>query len=387
MLEITLVSKNKIAAKDQSTMDILQKGFIGEYGKGKRQLSLSVFEALYLMDVRNASCTKGRSQASFLDIAGSHWKESKFIAKYLTYKDWRERGLIIKEPDSDHKEPNKTPVKGYPSSRLRLPKYKINGTFFQADLTTIVEDGDEAKELYESLWFGQYGSYKASERGKLNKLDAYEALFLAGSGLLTVSNMEKKELAKQATAARKDFPLLYEVYKDWRERGYVIKTGFKFGTHFRLYFPGAKPVKTEGKDWIHSKHVIHVFPRESRLLISEWARAIRVAHSVRKTFILAVPGKKEAKKMKIDFLLYHRKGGNAENPADNPPKYAMLSLGEEEYLGGAELAGAIREAKDMRMELIVAIADRETAVTYYKVRQITLPGSSSEYYEIDWMQP
>jgi tRNA splicing endonuclease len=141
------------------------------------------------------------------------------------------------------------------------------------------------------------------------------------------------------------------------------------------------------KNWIHSKHVIHVFPRESRLLISEWARAIRVAHSVRKTFILAVPGKKEAKKVNIDFVLYHRKGGDAENPEDNPPKYAMLSLGEEEYLGGAELAGAIREAKNRKLELVIAIADRETAVTYYKVRQITLPGSISEYYEIDWMQP
>ena len=34
-----------------------------------------------------------------------------------------------------------------------------------------------------------------------------------------------------------------------------------------------------------------------------------------------------------------------------------------------------------------SIKDRETAVTYYKVRQIKLPGSASDYYEIDWMQP
>ena len=39
------------------------------------------------------------------------------------------------------------------------------------------------------------------------------------------------------------------------------------------------------------------------------------------------------------------------------------------------------------MELIVAIADRETSVTYYKVRQIKISGSKNEYYEIDWMQP
>ena len=138
---------------------------------------------------------------------------------------------------------------------------------------------------------------------------------------------------------------------------------------------------------IHSKHVIHVFPKESRLLISEWARAIRVAHSVRKTFILAVPGSTSGRKVKIDFILFHRKGGEAEDPEKDAPRYAMLSLSEEEYIGGRELAMAIREAKERKMELILAIADRETSVTYYKVRQIKLPGSEEEYYEIDWFQP
>jgi tRNA splicing endonuclease len=180
---------------------------------------------------------------------------------------------------------------------------------------------------------------------------------------------------------------LFEVYTDWREKGYVIKTGFKFGTHFRVYFPGATPIKNNTAGWVHSKHVIHVFPRDSRLLISEWARAIRVAHSVRKTFILAVPGSATPKKIEIDFVLYHRRGGEAENPEIFPPKYAMLSLSEEEYIGGREFSRAINKAKERKLELVLAIADRETAVTYYKVKQIKLKDSDADYYEIDWMQP
>ncbi|HUB92703.1 MAG TPA: tRNA-intron lyase [Candidatus Saccharimonadales bacterium] len=388
MLEIRYVSKGRIVAEDQSSRDIMQKGFIGEAVKtGKPGLGLSIYEALYLMDVRNAACASKNGKMTYNQLASKHWKAKKFMAKYFTYKDWRDRGLIIKEPASRHKEPNKTPIKGYPSSSLQLPRYELHGVFFQTDLTTVIDSAEEAKRLYEAFWFGQYGSYKAADRGKLNKLDIYETLFLMERGILAVENTGKKELVRQAASRRREFMLLYEVYKDWRDRGYVIKTGFKFGTHFRVYFPGAKPVKQDEKTWVHSKHVIHVFPRESRLLTSEWARAIRVAHSVRKTFILAVPGKKEAKKVEIDFILYHRKGGDAENPESSAPKYAMLSLGEEEYLGGAELAGAIREAKNRKLELVIAIADRETAVTYYKVRQITLPGSVSEYYEIDWMQP
>ena len=133
--------------------------------------------------------------------------------------------------------------------------------------------------------------------------------------------------------------------------------------------------------------MIHVFPRDAKLLISEWARVIRVAHSVRKTFILAIPGKTRTKKLGIDFILYHRKGQEIENPSNAKPHLSMLSLSEEEYIGGAELSAIINEAKARRQELIIAIADRETAVTYYKVRRIELQGSDYEYYEIDWLQP
>jgi tRNA splicing endonuclease len=65
----------------------------------------------------------------------------------------------------------------------------------------------------------------------------------------------------------------------------------------------------------------------------------------------------------------------------------MLSLSEEKYIGGKEFAGAIKEAKDKKLELILAITDRETAVTYYKIKKILLKGSNADYYEIDWLQP
>lgn len=68
-----------------------------------------------------------------------------------------------------------------------------------------------------------------------------------------------------------------------------------------------------------------------------------MAHSVRKTFILAVPGKTTEARKEIDFILYHRHGGEADSPLESPPKYAMLSLGEEEYIGGQEFASAINE--------------------------------------------
>jgi tRNA-intron lyase len=251
------------------------------------------------------------------------------------------------------------------------------------------------KELYDRHWLGQFGSYKAEQRGKLSKLDAYETLFLSRHAGMKLSNASEESVVKAAKRRHKFFTELYEVYEDWRLNGFVLKTGFKFGTHFRLYFPGASPVRANS-EWIHSKHVIHCFPRASKLLISEWARAIRVAHSVKKTFVLAIPGeakKRKAKKKEspfhttLDFLLYHRQSGGIENPKTGKPKYLMFSLSEEEYIGGEELAGAIGQCKRIGLELLLAICDRETSVTYYAVKRIEVPGSKYEYYEIEWEQP
>jgi tRNA-intron endonuclease len=375
--------KGAIFAADQSTTDILKDGFIGLFENGR--LCLCPEEAMYLMDVRKAECVNSQGEAlSFNQLAEKQPK--KVIARYFTYKDWRDRGLIIKPASYKGKENSKSPVKKYPSGKLKLSGYGMTGEFFTDDLITIADENEDSKRIYNELWFGQYGTYKMGEHGTLNKLDIYETLFLIDKGVLKVDNLSKSEIIQIASRRRKDFQKLYQVYADWRGKGYVVKTGFKFGTHFRIYFPGARPIRDD-PSWMHSKHVIHVFPRDSKLLISEWARAIRVAHSVRKTFILAIPGISRKKNLDIDFVLYHRKGKDTENPKNDAPRFGMLSIGEEEYIGGSELSAIISASMERRLELIIAIADRETAVTYYKVRRIELPSSSYEYYEIDWMQP
>ena len=369
-------------------MDTLRNGHIG-MAMPKGTLGLAPEEALYLMDVRNAECTDSKTgnRLAFNDVAARFVHVSKFMARYFTYKDWRDRGLIIKVPSAGRtgEAGRHLPTKRYPRAELRLNGYKLRGVFFPEDMTTVVDDMDAGRSVYLDHWFGQYGTYKLGDHGVLNKLDIYETVFLMGEGVLSVDSATRGDIVDIATRRRSDFQKLYDVYSDWRSKGYVVKTGFKFGTHFRVYFPGARPVKDD--NWVHSKHVLHVFPRDVKLLTAEWARVIRVAHSVRKTFILAIPGKSRVKKVGIDFVLYHRKGGGIEVPGTDSPRFAMLSLSEDEYIGGAELSAVINEAKARRLELIIAIADRETSVTYYKVRRIELPKSSYEYYEIDWMQP
>ncbi|MBN1169736.1 tRNA-intron lyase [Candidatus Micrarchaeota archaeon] len=389
MIKLELDRKT-IFVKEPSDVSSLQNGFYGSMNKGI--ITLTPEEALYIMDIRNGRCfDKSGNHYTFNQVASLFLKNKKLLAKYLTYKDWRDKGLVLRPTNEADGNYGRTILLKYESSSFEVDSFSFDGLFFPYDLITLVDDEKVAKELYERHWIGQFGTYKASHRGKIGKLDIFETIYLLRHGQLHLLNARLKDAEALAKKRIMFFPDLYSVYEDWRKRGYVIKTGFKFGTHFRLYFPGASPLKTDDK-WMHSRHVIHVFPRKHKQIISEWSRAIRVAHSVKKTFILAIPGKKTQVKVnpdkpRLDFLLYHRKKGGIETPKDGTPKYLMYSLTEDEYIGGDELAQALAECSCFGLEMMMAISDRESSVTHYIIKKIDLPGSDYEYFEIEWIQP
>ncbi|HID72915.1 TPA: tRNA-intron lyase [Candidatus Micrarchaeota archaeon] len=382
--------KRSVSVREPADVTSLQNGFYGQMKKGV--IYLSPEESLYVMDTRNGRCyDDAGNMYTFNDLASFFSRDRKLLARYLAYKDWRDKGLILRPVSEAEGSYGRTTLKQYTKAKLKLAKFTFEGLFFKGDLLTVVDDDKVGKELYEQYWLGQFGTYKSAHRGRISKLDVYETVFLLKHGGLKLRNAKLPDVQKEARKRNKFFDDLYAVYEDWRLRGYVVKTGFKFGTHFRIYFPGASPVRQE-KEWMHSKHVIHVFSRKNKLLISEWARAIRVAHSVKKTFILAIPGKKakvkvSQKKPRLDFLLYHRKKGGIETPKDGSPRFLMFSLSEEEHIGGEGLAEALAECDHFGLEMIMAISDRESSVTYYVIKRIELPGSEYDYFEIEWLQP
>jgi len=373
----------ELIAGDAETEGVLARGFFGKAKGGK--LLLSPEEALYLVDNRNAECKDEKGKAIPFNSLASHFsKFPKLLARYLVFKDWRERGLVARDAKEILGKFSNSAGVDYPSATPELPSASVEGIFFPQDMLTTIDSAD-GKKLYEKGWFGQFGTYKAAHKGTITKLDAFETLYLLNKGILTIPNSSFKKILSHCKKQIHFFEEMYEVYEDWREKGFVIKTGFKFGSHFRVYFPGASP--TKGAEWAHSRHVLHVFPRRSKLLISEWARAIRLAHSVKKTFILAIPGKKSRGIRTCDFAFYHRKGSECENPRTGEPSFLALALTEDEYLGGVEFAQALEECAERGLELVIAISDRETSVTYYLVKKVNLPGSKFDYFEIQWLNP
>jgi tRNA-intron endonuclease len=62
----------------------------------------------------------------------------------------------------------------------------------------------------------------------------------------------------------------------------VAKTGFKFGSHFRVYKGGG----IEG----HAPFLVHVVPQGFTSTWTEISRAVRLAHSVRKHMLFSRDG-------------------------------------------------------------------------------------------------
>lgn len=113
-----------------------------------------------------------------------------------------------------------------------------------------------------------------------------EACYLHEKARIIITQKDKvlsaNELLKAATKQDKDFLLRYVVYKDLRERGYIVKTALKFGADFRVYDKNILP----GED--HAKWLVRpVFERE-KLSWQQFAAENRVAHSTRKFLLIAL---------------------------------------------------------------------------------------------------
>lgn len=320
-------------------------------------------EALFLMEFSNAKCFEDGKELSIYELIK---KKKISIQEYFFYRDAKLRGFNIYFENFKKRKTKIKAIEIKAQERQKL-NFSFEGIFLEEGLTTIVKDEKIGKILYEKFWFGQYATYKLPNIGKLNKLDIFETCFLIEKGNLKIKNKTKKEVFETAKKRIPNFIELYQIFKDWREKGFVVKSGFKFGCDFRLY-KKAKPNKN-----IHSKYVLHLLPKETTK-VSELSRAIRVAHSVRKSFILAIP-KAKPKKTKL-YLIQKEKN-----------KFLATYLFEQGFINFKQILFAIKEAEKLGYELVLAIIDRETSLTYYKLRRIKLETKKFNYFEIDWIKP
>ncbi|MCX8158086.1 MAG: tRNA-intron lyase [Candidatus Diapherotrites archaeon] len=118
-------------------------------------------------------------------------------------------------------------------------------------------------------------------------LDLKETLYLVEKGKIDIENCNQEKydfekLLKYAENRESQFYTKYVVYKDLREKGYCVKTGFKFGFHFRVYPKG----KNVGE--AHTQYVINVTTQDKSFTMPELSRMVRMAQTLNTELILAV---------------------------------------------------------------------------------------------------
>ena len=161
----------------------------------------------------------------------------------------------------------------------------------------IVWNIEDSRKLFSS---GYYGKPIGIPKPKFDEidvpliLDLIEGLYLLEIKKITIYKDKKKITIEEMTEICKkevhEFDKKYLVYKNFRDKGYIINPGIKFGCDFAVYEKGP------GID--HAPFLIQVYNRSDSISSTAIVLAGRLATTVRKQFIYAIPKGKD----KVDFI-------------------------------------------------------------------------------------
>jgi tRNA-intron endonuclease len=336
-----VLSGNRIVIAAAGAEGYEQKGYGGKRSSSgrrapsERTISLSLEEAAYLVETGKLEIAVNEAEGAALTleelVLHALELQPNFGARYLVFKDLRERGYVVQPGEREFllyprgTKPGEKPARYFirifsereclaVTAILQLLQLAQN---MRKELIIAVVDDESDVTYYDirelPLEWGE--KHEARERteglkkeqgiislledkvivldpelaerlhdtafyGKLTKekrllLSLVEAAYLIEKGVLTV---DSAQFGAHAATVDREFQMKYAIYADLRDRGLVPKTGYKFGSHFRVY---------RGAQMTHSTELIHVLPETHVFSLPALARAVRLAHGVKKRMIFA----------------------------------------------------------------------------------------------------
>jgi len=339
-----LVGDSVIISDEGEASQIYNKGFYG-YPVSGGGLELDLMEASYLMESGRLEILCGNKTVDLPTLTRKAAEiHQDFEIKFIVYRDMRQRGYVVKSHSADF-DFRVFPRGGTPTtSHTRYWMMAISeravfdiGSFLErlekAErtrkellLAVVDEEGDltyyqvtrrdprgsdggpskrhprcflvedrvlvfgegDARELFDNGYFGKMvgGTLQLSmiETAFLMERGSIEVWTLVGGRKLSASGFRKRAISTQP-----DFDLRLAAYKDMRARGLVVKTGFKYGCHFRVY--------EKDPQRIHARFLVHAVPDGYRTSWPEISRAVRLAHGVKKDILFS-----RVRKDGVDYL-------------------------------------------------------------------------------------
>lgn len=160
----------------------------------------------------------------------------------------------------------------------------------------IVRNIEDSREIFGSGYYGKpigIPKPKADEIDAPLVLDLIEGLYLLEKKIITIYGQRRITIGDMTDICRAEydnFDKKYMVYKDFRDKGYIVNPGIKFGCDFAVYKKGP------GID--HAPYLVQVCKRSEPVTATGIVLAGRLATTVRKQFILAIPRGKAG----IDYI-------------------------------------------------------------------------------------
>jgi len=180
-----------------------------------------------------------------------------------------------------------------------MPKQKARGRLFENRV--VVWDIQASRRLFKDGYYGKplgIPKPKDFEFDAPLVLDLMEAYYLTMRKVIAIEDQSGnelllKQLQEVCEASYTDFREKFMVYRKLREAGYVVTPGIKFGSDFAVYEHGP------GID--HAPYIVQVMGLTSTMTATSMVRSGRLATTVRKQFIIAIP---DPSKKTVEFLRY-----------------------------------------------------------------------------------
>ena len=180
-----------------------------------------------------------------------------------------------------------------------MAEKRPTGRLFQNRI--VIWDIESSRKLFKEGYYGKPLGIPKPKDFEFDApliLDLMEGYYLQKKKTIRVENQEGKELtAKEleeiCRASYADFEEKFMVYRKLREQGYVVTPGIKFGSDFAVYEHGP------GID--HAPYIVQVMTPGATIAATSMVRSGRLATTVRKQFIIALP---DPKKNSVEFLRY-----------------------------------------------------------------------------------
>jgi tRNA-intron endonuclease, archaea type len=316
------------------------------YGRGffgtltPQGLTLDRPEAVYLAEMGRLPMVDGsEKEVAWTEVLRRAVDtEPGFPIRYLVYRDLRQRGYVVRESPPPvrfavlprggvlHKTPSrfwvepisertafdlatllalyerahgsrKTLLLGVVDEESDLTYYRISSptphgtrpsrpegtaaTAFVTDDRVLLYDPTAVETL------GREGGY-GSRIGSRLELSFVEAAYLGEKGALafrsaaTERPLSLESLMRKARRVDEDFEIRRAAYAWLRGQGLVVKTGFKYGAHFRAY--------VRDPEHSHARYLLQAVGPEFTAPWPSVAGHVRLAQGVRKEFLLVVVG-------------------------------------------------------------------------------------------------